>query len=100
MTNTPRTWEAEFDKLFTTSHPGDSGLGGGDPQEPVYEVTEIDPNQYKSFIRTIEDEAVRRTKDNLMGLIIRNSTGFISQGRKKLWYVDVDAVEKDLLNDN
>ncbi len=30
--------EERFDKEFITSHPGDSGFNGSDPQEPVYEL--------------------------------------------------------------
>ncbi len=42
---------AEFDKEFTTSYPGDSGLGGNYPQEPIYELTESDPKEYKKWLK-------------------------------------------------
>lgn len=40
----------EFDELFTQSHPGDSGIGGNDPQEPIYDWA-AEPQEVKDFIR-------------------------------------------------
>ncbi len=48
--------EASFDKEFTTSHPGDSGMGGNDPQEPLYELCTSDPNDIKDFISKLRTD--------------------------------------------
>lgn len=46
------TWEKEFDRQFTQSHPGDSGVGGNDPQEPEYYFS-CYPDDVKKFIRDL-----------------------------------------------
>ena len=40
----------EFDRLFTNSFAGDSGMGGNVPQEPVYELATDSPTDIKSFL--------------------------------------------------
>lgn len=57
LSNTPSSeqWsliEKEFNMLFTDSHPGDSGIGGNDPQDPVYEISTGDPKEILDFFRT------------------------------------------------
>lgn len=39
---------AEFYKLFTYSHPGDSGMGGNESQEPIWEMIE-DPKEIANY---------------------------------------------------
>lgn len=41
--------EKRFDEECTQSHPGDSGMGGNDPQEPVYEFA-CTPQYAKQFL--------------------------------------------------
>jgi hypothetical protein len=56
-------WEKEFDKQFTDSSPGNSGLGGNDPQEPVYELN-CEPKDIKDFIRSLlEQEREEKEKE-------------------------------------
>lgn len=40
--------EKEFEKKFIISHPGDSGMGGNDPQEPVYQL-DINPDSFEDI---------------------------------------------------
>jgi len=46
----------EFGKEFITHHPGDSGMGGNDPQEPVYELNTNEPHEIQLFIANLMDE--------------------------------------------
>lgn len=39
----------EFYKNFVVEHPGDSGVGGNDPQEPVCEVQYENPDEIVDF---------------------------------------------------
>lgn len=39
----------EFDRECTNSHPGDSGIGGNCPQEPIYEWA-CEPNDVKKWL--------------------------------------------------
>jgi len=45
MTNTKEELRKEFYKVFTASHPGDSGIGGNDPQESVWELQYESPKE-------------------------------------------------------
>jgi hypothetical protein len=47
-----------FDREFTASHPGDSGMGGNDPQEPVYELN-VGPTEIKTFLKESILQGVR-----------------------------------------
>lgn len=60
MNNEKTVWESEFDKEFVSFHPGDSGLGGNYPQEPVYELSAT-PNDVKDWIaaRFVSKDALR-----------------------------------------
>lgn len=47
----------EFDRLFTYSHPGDSGPGGNDPQDATYDWME-EPGEVKAFLlKALSDRA-------------------------------------------
>ena len=59
-------WGDEFDERFTNSHPGDSGVGGSDPQEPVYEFATDDPSEIKSFISTQITLAEKRLLESVL----------------------------------
>ena len=56
---------AEFDKAFTYSHVGDSGIGGNTPQEPVYELIDSNPQPIKDFIFSQITSAVNSYKEGL-----------------------------------
>lgn len=41
-------------------------------------------------------EAQTGVKDSLLGIIVKNSTGYEYSAGKRIWHVDIDAVEADL----
>jgi hypothetical protein len=38
----------------------------------------------------------KNTMSDVIGIVIRNSSGFVSQGEKEVWQVDMKSVEHDL----
>lgn len=69
----------EFDKEFTNSHPGDSGAGGNYPQEPVYELCESDPREYKRWLKdkleTIATKSAEKLEEEIMMLFVDVDAG-------------------------
>lgn len=68
-------WEDTFDANFTQSHPGDSGIGGNDPQEPVYEWSD-GPQEVKEFIRLSIELARQAGRDQAVGYISKRILSF------------------------
>lgn len=64
-------WKDEFDKEFIESYQGDSGLGGNDPQEPIYKLN-INPEsiedikELKQFISNLLEERDKEIKEELL----------------------------------
>jgi hypothetical protein len=56
--------------------------------------------ELKEFIATEIATAIAATEarvvDNLIGLVVKNSTGFDTVGFKRVWHVDIDALDEDL----
>jgi hypothetical protein len=48
----------EFESQFINHHPGDSGIGGNTPQEPIYELNTNEPHELQLFISKTLDEAI------------------------------------------
>lgn len=63
---TQESLRQEFYKTFTRSFPGDSGMNGNDPQEPVWEMTD-DPKEVADWwlyrIDTLLTELEKDTKE-------------------------------------
>lgn len=67
----------DFNTHYCNVHPGDSGTGGNDPQEPVDEFA-CYPSDIRKFIRQIMDESYVLGKENM----------------KTAFRITVDAVKK------
>lgn len=76
----------EFVNEFVELHPGDSGAGGNYPQEPIFEVTESDPNEYIRFLRQALQEVALDTLGEVEKKIERRETF----GREKPYDVGLD----------
>ena len=48
-----------------------------------------------SYELALEEER-ERVRDNILGRIVKNSTGFDTVNGKQLWHLDIDAFEADL----
>lgn len=53
----------EFKNLFVISHPGDSGIGGNDPQEPIYEILYESPKEIEDFLCSSLQKAINSAYD-------------------------------------
>lgn len=47
-------------------------------------------------LQKVREETIEEIKDSVLGIIVKNSTGFDTVGNARTWHVDIDAVEKDL----
>lgn len=91
--NTPDTeWEKEFDEKF--HYIKDFVVKDNDFGERDW----TDIKNHISTLLTSRDSywKERVSKDNLMGMIVKNSTGFDTIGNQRLWHLDIDAFEADL----
>lgn len=88
----PRTdWREEFDKQFTNSYAGDSGFGGNDPQEPVYEWATNEPSEVKTFIASelqsereaVIAEAIKRLYTLPLKLTLRDILALLTNLKEK-----------------
>lgn len=59
----------EFNKLFCDIYPGDSGLGGNDPQEPVDDWA-CYPSDVRKWLKNSLQEMEERTREELREKIV------------------------------
>ena len=62
-----------------------------------YQVADWWLEQFDLAIKETEERVVRKERDNLLGLVVRNCQGFIERDGEKLWQLDMDSLESDLL---
>lgn len=95
----------EFDREFTNTYPGDSGIGGNQPQEPVYELCESDPKEYKRWFekkmkliasKAGDEEREKFFIDKNITVEVEDGRLFIGVGKiSSTWSLHSDEEEKD-----
>lgn len=53
---------------------------------------------FQSAYTPLIEEARREEREKLLGLVVRNSTGYVERDGVKYWQLDLDALESDLTN--
>ena len=48
------------------------------------------------WISAHDKRLLEKVGENVIGMIVKNSTGFDTIGNKRIWHLDVDAFEKEL----
>lgn len=97
------TWEERFDKEFTNFYSGDSGLGGNDPQEPVYEMNTVDPKEIKSFIKDLLAEEKSALVKELLEKVEKlkeydlGCDGVGGESMIYIKYIEITGLLKDLI---
>ncbi len=93
-----RNWKEEFSRkhaeLWTVGSIGVESRFG-----KFGLAQDIDRNFAIDFIASVLHSQNEEMHDNIMGALVKNSTGFdtIGSPRKRMWHVDIDAFEAEIL---
>lgn len=70
---------ATFYRTFATIHLGDSGMGGNDPQEPVFEIYSDDPKEIADFFLSKINQILEGRERELVGKIEKGYVDFVKE---------------------
>lgn len=87
-----------FEKDFVVMHPGDSGMGGNDPQEPVYEV-QAGPSDMRNFLRSFASTLIERVGSELIGEDEQHESGSNTMDDEKVTRNDFRASQRTKLRE-
>ena len=59
--------------------------------------TKVEPRLVvETNLMELIEQAQSEIRQDVLGMIVKNSTGFDTIGEKRIWHLDIDAFEKEL----